>query len=132
MRYAVALVFLAALCAASVKTPPAKVKSKKNTTASAHKVTHGRRTKVARRRAAPRPSYQLHPDPERYQQIQQALAEKGYFKGEPNGQWNDDSVEALKRFQTDRNLPTQDGKINSLTLIGLGLGPKHDGSTAPN
>jgi hypothetical protein len=132
MRYAVALVFLAALCVVSAKTPPAKVQSKTNTTASARKSAHHRRTKVARRHAAPRPSYQLHPDPERYQQIQQALVEKGYFKGEPNGRWNDDSVEALKHFQTDRNLPVQDGKINSLTLIGLGLGPKHDGSTSPN
>jgi hypothetical protein len=34
---------------------------------------------------------------------------------------------ALKQFQTDRNL-TADGKISALSLIGLGLGPKHEGS----
>lgn len=76
------------------------------------------------------PSYQTHPDPERYQQIQQALTDRGYFKGEVNGQWNDDSSDALKRFQADQKLDN-DGKINALTLRGLGLGPKHDGSTAP-
>lgn len=72
-----------------------------------------------------RPSYQTHPDPERYQQIQQALADSGYFKGEVNGQWNDDSVAALRHFQADKKLPT-DGKISALSLIGLGLGPRRD------
>lgn len=79
-------------------------------------------------RAKPAPSYQLHPDPERYQQIQQALTDRGYFKGPVNGEWGDDSVEALKKFQGDQKLDT-DGKINALSLIGLGLGPKHDGTS---
>ena len=66
---------------------------------------------------------------ERLKEIQKALADKGYFKGEPTGEWNADSVAALKQFQTDRNL-TADGKISALSLIGLGLGPKHVGSAA--
>lgn len=74
------------------------------------------------------PSYQLHPDAGRYQQIQQALADKGYYKGPVNGEWGDDSVAALKKFQADRKIE-DDGKINSLSLIGLGLGPKHDGNS---
>jgi hypothetical protein len=80
------------------------------------------------RRSPPRPSYQLHPDPERYQQIQQALAERGYFKGQVNGEWGDDSVDALRRFQADQKIE-DDGKINAPTLIGLGLGPKHEGAS---
>ena len=68
-------------------------------------------------------SYQQAPTPERYQEIQQALAKKGYFQGEASGKWGADSDEALKRFQADQNL-TPDGKINSLSLIALGLGPK--------
>ncbi len=79
--------------------------------------------------AAAAPSYQLHPDPERYQQIQQALADRGYFKGQVNGQWSDDSVDALKRFQADQKIDG-DGKIDAHSLTSLGLGPKHDGSTA--
>jgi hypothetical protein len=75
------------------------------------------------------PSYQLHPDPERYAEIQRALTDRGYFHGETNGEWKDDSVDALKRFQADQKLP-DDGKISALTLTGLGLGPHHDGSTA--
>jgi peptidoglycan hydrolase-like protein with peptidoglycan-binding domain len=48
---------------------------------------------------------------------------KGYFHGEPNGEWGPDSADALKRFQAEQNL-TPDGKLTSLSLIALGLGPK--------
>jgi hypothetical protein len=94
------------------------------------KKVNGKWVRSTRIVKAPAPSYQLHPETERYQQIQQALAAKGFFKGEPNGQWGDDSVDALKRFQASSNLP-DDGKISSLSLINLGLGPKHEGSVTP-
>jgi murein L,D-transpeptidase YcbB/YkuD len=68
-------------------------------------------------------SYQQSPTPERYQEIQQALTKKGYFQGEASGKWGADSTDALKHFQAEQNL-TPDGKINSLSLIALGLGPK--------
>src|SRR5438309_4925885 len=100
-------------------------------TAAGHSSSSGAKKKstrhVARKPAGP--SYQLHPDPERYAEIQRALADRGYFHGEANGEWKDDSVDALKRFQADQKLP-DDGKISALTLTGLGLGPHHDGSTA--
>jgi hypothetical protein len=79
---------------------------------------------------AARPSYQTHPDPDRYREIQEALAANGYFKGDANGAWGDDSVDALKRFQADHQLPN-DGKISSLSLIGLGLGPSHATAAVP-
>ena len=73
---------------------------------------------------------QLAPTPDRYKEIQQALAAKGYLAAsEANGKWNDSSTEALRKFQTDQNLDAS-GKINSLSLIALGLGPKHDSSTS--
>jgi hypothetical protein len=66
------------------------------------------------------------PTPERYKEIQSALAAKGYMNPEDaQGVWGQSSMEALKRFQADQKLdPT--GKINSLSLIALGLGPRHD------
>lgn len=67
---------------------------------------------------------QAAPSPERYVEVQKALADRGFFKGEVNGTWGPDSVDALQQFQTSQNLP-DDGKISSLTLIGLGLGPPH-------
>ena len=68
-------------------------------------------------------SFQQAPTPDRYKEIQQALVSKGYLNDEPNGAWGADSSEALKRFQADQNL-TPDGKLNSLSLIAMGLGPK--------
>ena len=50
---------------------------------------------------------------------------KGYFKTEPDGNWGPASIDALKHFQHDQNL-VEDGKIGSLSLIALGLGPKRE------
>jgi peptidoglycan hydrolase-like protein with peptidoglycan-binding domain len=63
------------------------------------------------------------PTPERYTEIQQALADKGYYTGPVNGQWGPECVTALKRFQQEQNL-NPDGKLGALSLIALGLGPK--------
>jgi hypothetical protein len=71
------------------------------------------------------------PTKERYRQIQDALASKGYLGAEQaTGQWTDASVDALKRFQADQNIDAT-GKINSLSLIALGLGPKHESAPPP-
>jgi hypothetical protein len=70
------------------------------------------------------------PAPERYQEIQQALVSKGYLKPEAaSGVWGPDSGDALKRFQSEQNLQGT-GKIDSLSLIALGLGPRHDAGAA--
>lgn len=63
------------------------------------------------------------PSQDRYREIQQALADKGFFKGEPDGRWTPESVAALREFQKAQNLEA-DGKLGSLSLIALGLGPK--------
>lgn len=98
------------------KQPATAVKG----TAKTSKSTVHRKGKSAR---GPARSYQQAPTPDRYREIQQALASKGYFHGEPNGEWGPESSDALKRFQAEQNL-MPDGKINSLSLIALGLGPK--------
>jgi hypothetical protein len=110
----------AATTASSTPTRPRAALTKKATSLNATKAGARRKGKVAR---TPARSYQQAPTPDRYKEIQQALASKGYFKGEPNGEWGPDSADALKRFQTDQNL-MPDGKISSLSLIALGLGPK--------
>jgi Putative peptidoglycan binding domain len=112
----------------SQATSQAPVSSPKITSSGNPAPNRGRHAKRRRSARKAGPNYQLHPDAQRYQEIQNALAERGYFKGEVNGLWGDDSIQALKRFQADQKLP-DDGKINSLSLIGLGLGPKHNGSS---
>jgi len=63
------------------------------------------------------------PTAERYKQIQQALKDKGYNPGPIDGRWGSKTSEALRRFERDHELPA-DGKLDSLVLIMLGLGPK--------
>lgn len=106
----------------SAKTTSAKTTSAKTTSA---KTTSAKQAAAARYRR----STQKEPDPERYKEIQQSLADKGYFAGPVNGTWGPGSVEALKRFQRDQNIG-DDGKLGSLSLIALGLGPKRGTSGA--
>lgn len=135
MRCAAALTLLgiAALALPSVAAPakqkPSHAEAANVSPSSSSKShTRSRRSRRARH-VALAPSFQLHPDPERYQQIQQALVSRGYFKGEANGLWKDDSADALQRFQTDQKISDNDGKINALSLNALGLGAKHDSSS---
>lgn len=69
----------------------------------------------------------MQPAPERVSEIQQALAAKGYYAGSTNGVWGPESIDALKRFQKDHNL-RDDGRLSSLSLISLGLGPTRPAS----
>jgi hypothetical protein len=119
------------LIVADTTTAPATTKKKStakkgSSTAKKGTTTGKRATSAKGRTTASRPpahTRQVQPTPERYKEIQQALAGKGYLKTEPSGTWNQESVEALRRFQEDQNI-TASGKIDSLSLIALGLGPK--------
>lgn len=116
------------------------VQAKQGTTTPAVSKTGARTTVAAKNnkkaptKRAPAPTWrnrQLAPTPDRYKEIQQALASKGYLKPEDaTGAWDQNSMEALKKFQADQKLESS-GKVNSLSLIALGLGPKHTAGTVP-
>jgi Putative peptidoglycan binding domain len=111
-----------------VKKKAAKPRTRSKTAGTAASKTSKtpKKTKVA----VVRSRSQSIPTPERFKQIQEALAAKGYLPSDQaTGQWNDASVDALKRFQAAQNIEST-GRINSLSLIALGLGPKRDGSAA--
>jgi peptidoglycan hydrolase-like protein with peptidoglycan-binding domain len=74
---------------------------------------------------------QQHPTPERYREIQQALADQGFYNGPVDGNWTAESLAALRRYQQEKSLPG-DGRLNSLTLISLGLGPKRTPPEEPS
>ena len=76
-----------------------------------------------------RPPTQQQPATDRYKEIQQALADKGYFQGPADGNWGPDSADALKRFQREQNLDA-DGKLSALSLMALGLGPRRGSASA--
>ena len=67
---------------------------------------------------------QTAPTSDRYKEIQEALAKKGYLHGEASGVWDPSSADALRRFQQDQSLQAS-GKLDSLSIIALGLGPKY-------
>jgi Putative peptidoglycan binding domain len=99
----------AATNTASVKRPVAKAAAKKAPVV---------RTTWRTRQAAP--------TSDRYKEIQDALVARGYLAPEDaNGTWSTASQEGLKKFQAEQTLDTT-GKIDSLSLIALGLGPRHD------
>jgi hypothetical protein len=143
MKFALSVFFLtvlgASLALPQATTNAAKKKAAVRKSAAPTTAAHKSSTKNAsaktgaasrKGKATKRPSAvtaartrQLTPTPERYKEIQQALTDKGYLKSEPNGVWDADSAEALRQFQTDKNL-TPTGKITAASLIGLGLGPK--------
>lgn len=119
---------------ANYKAPTAKATPARPSTATktvyrgqAPKPTRTQAARVVRTRSyrytPARPVVQQQPTPERYREIQQALIDRGYLRNEATGQWDSGSVEALNRFKQDQNLKA-DGKLDSLSLIALGLGPK--------
>lgn len=76
------------------------------------------------------PRGQQAPTPDRVKEIQKALIDRGYLHGGPTGVWGQDSVDALRRFQEEKNIMAN-GKLSSLSLIHLGLGPKRDTPAQP-
>ena len=107
--------------------PPAK--GAKTATKTGKTSAKRRKSSTRSKSAAAWRSRQLAPTPDRYKEIQSALADRGYLKQSPSGVWDVQSADALKHFQQDQSLePT--GKLNSLSLIALGLGAKH-GSAPP-
>jgi hypothetical protein len=131
---------LIGVCAVSLALPqsttkpkatssPANSSAKKATTkkgTSSKSLTKTAARKKSTKTAAAWHPRQMTPTPERYKEIQQALADKGYLKSEPSGVWDAQSIDALRQFQTDQKLSVT-GRISSASLIGLGLGP----NTAP-
>jgi peptidoglycan hydrolase-like protein with peptidoglycan-binding domain len=129
--------FLGVFCLLPFGAPAKTVTHKKRpstktaATSTKHAKTTTRRTKKSRTKAAQSwRSRQLAPTPERYREIQGALASRGYLKSAPTGAWNAESAEALRQFQHDQNLEPS-GKVNSLSLIALGLGAKHGSAVVP-
>jgi hypothetical protein len=70
------------------------------------------------------------PSPERITQIQTALARGGYYKGDPTGKWDADTVAAVQKFQSSNNIDAT-GKLDAPTLQKLGLGSDIAGVAAP-
>ena len=83
-----------------------------------------------RRRRRRRRRGQQKPTPPRIREIQAALIEADYLKGEPSGVWDDGTAGAMSDFQKDNGFRVT-GKPDALSLIKLGLGSETAGVGAP-
>jgi peptidoglycan hydrolase-like protein with peptidoglycan-binding domain len=110
--------------AAPRQTPASKQRTR-GTTKS--RVASGSRNT---RKARSRVRAQTAPTPARISEIQSALAAQGAYQGQPNGRWDDATVQAMKQYQAAHGL-TPTGKLDALSLQKLGLGSQVAGRAAP-
>ncbi|MBV9886778.1 MAG: peptidoglycan-binding protein [Acidobacteria bacterium] len=101
-------------------------KSTTSKTASSSK-SHGTTKKTSRKK---KDKGQMAPTSERITEIQQALAKDGSYSATPTGKWDDNTVDAMKKFQTTHAL-NPSGKLDALTLEKLGLGSTTAGVAEP-
>src|SRR5208283_3458517 len=94
--------------------------AKPATTHSASTVKHS-----SRKKKSVRVRGQQKIDSERARSIQEALIREHYLSGDPTGTWNQDSEEAMRRYQGDHGWQTKQVP-DSRALIKLGLGPSKD------
>jgi peptidoglycan hydrolase-like protein with peptidoglycan-binding domain len=130
LRKAIAVLAVSLACSPGL---PADTAAKKKPTQAKAPVPPRKKTAARRAPTGTWRAGQMAPTPDRYKEIQDALAKRGYLHGEATGAWDQESADALRRFQQDQNLQPS-GKLNSLSLIALGLGAKHDTTvrTAPS
>lgn len=114
---------------AAVKSSPAKKASV--TVASNKPGSHKGHGKPLVKVAQTWRNRQQSPSADRYREIQDALVTKGYLTSAPSGVWDNDSALALRRFQEDQNLEPS-GRLNAISLIALGLGPRTEASARPS
>lgn len=96
---------------------------------ASHKTSHSRRHARAKRASHHRMHGQQAIEPARVMEIQQALIREHYLTGEPDGDWDAETVAAMQKFQADQGWQTK-LMPDSRALKKLGLGP--DYSTAIN
>ena len=99
-----------------------RTKSDKGKKAAGGNIYTSRKSRTGRHATAgAQPARQAAPSSERYKEIQEALVAKGYMTTPPNGQWDQNSQDAMRKFQSAENLSVS-GKLSSRSIIALGLG----------
>ncbi|HTU41375.1 MAG TPA: hypothetical protein VMF10_06675 [Candidatus Aquilonibacter sp.] len=83
------------------------------------------RSSLRNRKRGTRARGQQKIDPERAQEIQQALIREHYLTGTAAGTWNQASEDAMRHYQADHGWQSKTVP-DSRALISLGLGPSHD------
>ena len=110
--------------------------AKKHTRSAAHRSSPSKSKKSSKQATSKQAKSrrkergQQAPTADRISEIQQALAKDGTYTGTPNGEWDDSTQEALKKFQESHGLnPT--GNLDARSLQQLGLGSSIAGVARP-
>jgi hypothetical protein len=108
--------------------PHAPARIARTTTSRAHSSHAGKAKRT--RSTKPRSHGQQSIDPARLLDIQRALIRENYLQGEPTGEWDTATREALLRLQDENHWQT---KIvpDARALIKLGLGPSQQNLLNP-
>jgi peptidoglycan hydrolase-like protein with peptidoglycan-binding domain len=88
------------------------------------------KTRKTSKKSKKRDRGQQAPTSDRITEIQLALSKDGSYTGTPNGNWDDATVSAMKKFQAANGL-NPSGKLEARTLEKLGLGSQTAGVGAP-
>jgi peptidoglycan hydrolase-like protein with peptidoglycan-binding domain len=120
------IVFMAATCCAAQSTSSSASAKKPvhhsaSSSAKHKKSSHNTKTK----KTSSTKHTQQKIDPQRAREIQGALIREHYLSGEPSGSWDDQTQQAMQKFQADNGWQDKTTP-DSRALIKLGLGPDHD------
>ncbi len=115
---------------ASVSPARTHKTSHKTASKSSHAKHSTKSAKKGKKSAAKKVRGQRSIDEQRAQQIQAALIREHYLAGEPSGQWDQRTKEAMQRYQADNGWQTKTVP-DSRALIKLGLGPSKDNLINP-
>jgi len=113
--------------APSVTSTRSSAKSKTAAAKTHAKSTKSTKAALTRRARARRPKGQQAIQPERVTQIQQALIREHYFSGDADGNWDDSTIAAMKKYQADQGWQTK-LMPDSRAIKKLGLGPDYSGA----
>jgi peptidoglycan hydrolase-like protein with peptidoglycan-binding domain len=122
----VSIVLLGLGVSVCANTLPAQAQTSKTKTSATSKA-HSTTKKTSRRK---KDKGQMAPTSERITEIQQALAKDGSYSAAPTGKWDNNTIDAMKKFQTTHAL-NPSGKLDALTLEKLGLGSTTAGVAEP-
>jgi peptidoglycan hydrolase-like protein with peptidoglycan-binding domain len=115
---------LVVLTAAVTVAPAAAVRTHRAGSTAAHSASHVKAGSRSTRAAAAK-SHKLHGQqaiaPERVTEIQQALIREHYLSSPANGEWDDTTVSAMQKYQSDQGWQTK-LMPDSRALKKLGLG----------
>ena len=113
----------------SASSSPAHSVSVKHSKHKSSTAKHSSKGKHSRSKTKGRRGQQAIDSP-RAREIQEALIQQHYMAGEPSGQWDDATQNAMKRYQAAQGWQAKTVP-DSRALIKLGLGPSKDGLLNP-